>query len=402
MSELPWPEVTGALATLTDPATIRARTKRVFDAALAGETAFAVDLSKLPACVDFVMQVTKANYPTGAIPFHGRYEHLRAGGVDRVAKVLAALKTADRREQARALIDLVVVSVLLDAGAGPDWGYLEAGQRYSRSEGLAVASVEMFLTGAFSHDGTARVTAEGLARLTVEQVAKGLQVSATNPMTGLEGRASLLQRLSHSLKASPALFGAGRPGHLLDALLARPQPVPATSLLRALLFGLSTMWPARVTLEGIGFGDVWPWRGDGPDAWVPFHKLSQWLTYSVVEPLEHGGVVFSGVEELTGLPEYRNGGLFLDFGVLALRDPALATTELEASHPAIVEWRALTVQLLDRVGDEVCRRMGKTKQELPLARVLQGGTWSAGRAIAKQRRPGGVPPLTLKSDGMVF
>ncbi len=402
MSELPWPNVTGALATITDPATIRARTKRVFDAALAGETAFAVDLSKLPALVDFVMQVTNENYPTGNIPFHGRYEHLRAGGVDRVAKVLAALGTTDKKEQARALVDLVVVSVLLDAGAGPEWKYVEEGVTYSRSEGLAVASVAMFLSGAFSHDHSKRVTAEGLAKLTVADVSRGMQVSATNPMTGLEGRASLLQRLSVSLTGAPSLFGSGRPGNMLDALLAQPQPVPATSLLRLLLFGFSTMWPSRVTLDGVGFGDVWPWRGEGIDAWVPFHKLSQWLAYSLVEPLEHGGVQFTGVEELTGLPEYRNGGLFLDSGVLTLRDPSLASVELEASNPAIIEWRALTVQLLDRVGDEVCQRMGKTKRQLPLARVLQGGTWSAGRVIAKQKRPGGVPPLTLKSDGMVF
>ncbi|MCU0696695.1 MAG: URC4/urg3 family protein [Myxococcaceae bacterium] len=402
MSELPWPQVSGALATITDPATIRSRTKRVLDAALAGETAFAVDLSKLGPCVDFVMQVTNENYPRGDIPFHGRYEHLKAGGVDRLAKLLATMGPADRVEQARALVDLVVVSVLLDAGAGPAWTYVEDGVTYSRSEGLAVASAAMFMEGAFSHDGSRRVTAEGLASLTVDRVSRGMQVSAQNPMTGLEGRATLLKRLETSLRSAPALFPGGRPGGMVDALLAQPQPVAATSLLRLLLFGFSTMWPARVTLEGIGFGDVWPWRGDGPDAWIPFHKLSQWLAYSLVEPLEHGGVRFTGVEELTGLPEYRNGGLFLDFGVLTLRDPSLATTELEASHPAIIEWRALTVQLLDRVGDEVCRRMGKTKQQLPLARVLQGGTWSAGRAIAKQKRPGGLPPLTLKSDGMVF
>ena len=402
MSELPWPQVSGALATITDPATIRSRTKRVLDAALAGETAFAVDLSKLGPCVDFVMQVTNENYPRGDIPFHGRYEHLKAGGVDRLAKLLATMGPADRVEQARALVDLVVVSVLLDAGAGPAWTYVEDGVTYSRSEGLAVASAAMFMEGAFSHDGSRRVTAEGLAKLTVARVSQGMQVSAQNPMTGLEGRATLLKRLETSLRSAPALFPGGRPGGMVDALLAQPQPVAATSLLRLLLFGFSTMWPARVTLEGIGFGDVWPWRGDGPDAWIPFHKLSQWLAYSLVEPLEHGGVRFTGVEELTGLPEYRNGGLFLDFGVLTLRDPSLANIELEASHPAIIEWRALTVQLLDRVGDEVCRRMGKTKQQLPLARVLQGGTWSAGRAIAKQQRPGGLPPLTLKSDGMVF
>jgi hypothetical protein len=94
--------------------------------------------------------------------------------------------------------------------------------------------------------------------------------------------------------------------------------------------------------------------------------------------------------------------LFLDMGVLALRDPLLASRQLEAGETAIIEWRALTVQLLDQVGDAVCKKLGKTKSELPLARVLQGGTWSAGREVAKKLRAGGVPPLNLKSDGMVF
>ena len=57
--------------------------------------------------------------------------------------------------------------------------------------------------------------------------------------------------------------------------------------------------------------------------WMPFHKLSQWLTYSLLEPFGWAGVAVTDLDELTGLPEYRNGGLLLDTGVLRLRDPAL-------------------------------------------------------------------------------
>jgi hypothetical protein len=178
--------------------------------------------------------------------------------------------------------------------------------------------------------------------------------------------------------------------------------IAARDILNALLMGLSRMWPARITCEGVGFGDVWPYGRDVFEEWVPFHKLSQWLTYSLIEPIESAGARVVGVDELTGLPEYRNGGLFLDFGVLKLRDSALSQRQPEASDPVVIEWRALTVQLLDQVGDEVRSRLGKTAEELPLARILQGGTWSAGREIAKKLRPGGVPPLHLKSDGMVF
>jgi hypothetical protein len=228
-------------------------------------------------------------------------------------------------------------------------------------------------------------------------------VTPQNPLLAVEGRLGLLTRLAASMYAFPEHFPGDnpRPGSMLDVLLGSPS-VRAQDILRHLLLGLARMWPPRVTIEGVGFGDVWPHGGSEFDDLIPFHKLSQWLTYSLIEPIESAGVRVEGVDELTGLPEYRNGGLFLDFGVLKLRDPALAQVQLEAGSPEIIEWRALTVQLLDRVGDEVRRRLGKTSQELPLARVLQGGTWSAGRQIASKLRPGGMPPLTLKSDGMVF
>jgi Protein of unknown function (DUF1688) len=397
-----------ALDVLLDPATIRARTRRIFDLARDGGTSFALDLQKLPGVIDLVLDVTRENYPDGRIPYHGRFEHLRAGGVDRVRGVLDAIAAETPVEKARTLIDLVVVSVLLDAGAGDAWGYDEHGTRYARSEGLALASLEMFRRGAFSDDREMplRVTAGGLERLTLDDVRRGFQVTEANPLAAVEGRTGLLQRLATSLRAFPQYFGEGnpRPGNMIDALLRESggKPVEAKAILKLLLLGLSRMWPARVTCEGVGFGDVWAYGGDDFEQWVPFHKLSQWLTYSLIEPIESAGLAVTGVEGLTGLPEYRNGGLFLDCGVLALRDPSIAARPLEASENVIIEWRALTVQLLDLVGENVCERMGRTPAELPLARVLQGGTWSAGRVVARRLREGGGPPLNLRSDGMVF
>jgi hypothetical protein len=135
---------------------------------------------------------------------------------------------------------------------------------------------------------------------------------------------------------------------------------------------------------------------------VPFHKLSQWLTYSLFEPLEEYGLQVVGIDQLTGLAEYRNGGLFLDGGVLSLKDPAAAAVEHSPSSEIIVEWRALTVILLDRVAVLLREMLGKNDVELPLAKVLQGGTWSVGRTMATGRRAGGGPPLKIQSDGTVF
>jgi Protein of unknown function (DUF1688) len=389
------------LETILSPVTIRARTKLVLDAARNGQTHFILDESKLPTVVDFVLDVTKKNYPDSNIPFHGRYEHFRAGGVDRVARLEKSLANVSPIERAKSLIDSVVVSVLLDAGAGNSWKYIENGTTYSRSEGLAVASVAMFETGSFSDDGKhlLQANASALEKITPQIIATGFQVSESNPLLGLDGRSSLLSKLASSMRAFPDLFPRNnpRPGDMLDVLLKK-EVLKANDILKHLLIGLSKMWLARSTVENIGFGDVWNWNG----TLIPFHKLSQWLTYSLIEPIESAGKKVTGVEELTGLPEYRNGGLFLDFEVLKLRDQSLAKRELSADENVIIEWRALTVQLLDAVGLAVQKKLSKTPSELPLARILQGGTWSAGREIAKLKRTGGVPPLNLKSDGMVF
>jgi hypothetical protein len=132
---------------------------------------------------------------------------------------------------------------------------------------------------------------------------------------------------------------------------------------------------------------------------VPFHKLSQWLAYSLLEPFEWAGVALAERDTLTALPEYRNGGLLLDTGVLALRDDAAATRTHDVGGELVVEWRALTVALVDELAPRV--RALLQRPDLPLACILEGGTWAAGRELAAELR-GGDPPLAVGSDGTVF
>jgi hypothetical protein len=156
----------------------------------------------------------------------------------------------------------------------------------------------------------------------------------------------------------------------------------------------------------VPLGDCWRHpavrAADATAGLMPLHKLSQWLTCSLLEPLQAAGIAVSDVDGLTGLAEYRNGGLFIDTAVLALRDPAEARRPHEVGSTLVVEWRALTVALLDRVAEIVRERLHTDAEAMPLARVLQGGTWAAGRRIARKLRPGGAPPLTVVSDGTVF
>jgi hypothetical protein len=155
-----------------------------------------------------------------SIPPHGRWQHFNVGGRDRIAELLAIWPASiDSSERCRRLLDLFLVSVLLDAGAGTSWSYKskQNGRTYRRSEGLAIASLEMFKDGIFSSNSNQphQVDMEGLQRLNVKVLAHGLQVSEKNPIAGLEGRTGLLTRLGGAL-GNHELFGAdGRPGNML-------------------------------------------------------------------------------------------------------------------------------------------------------------------------------------------
>lgn len=394
-------EPSSAVAYLRSPRAIRERCRALLELGTTGLLKhFRVEMDRLPAVADYVLAVTREAYPTLDIPVHSRWGHFDVGGVRRNAELDSRLASLPRAERARAKLDLVITSVLLDAGSGPTWKYVEpGGGTYARSEGLAVASFRMFLAGAFSSDPAQplRADAEGLQRLTLESLARGFQVTEANPLAGLEGRLALLQGLGRALP---------RPGALYDMLAAWGPRVPAAEVLGRVLESLGSIWPGRITLDGVNLGDVWhhPMMGaeGSPESLVPFHKLSQWLTYSLLEPLEEGGITVTNLDALTGLPEYRNGGLLVDLGVLVPRDGRLLTDAFPPGSEPIVEWRALTVALLDEVAKLVRERLGMTAEQLPLAKVLQGGTWSAGRKIAAEKRPGGTPPIRIESDGTVF
>jgi len=135
---------------------------------------------------------------------------------------------------------------------------------------------------------------------------------------------------------------------------------------------------------------------------VPLHKLSQWLAYSLIEPLQRAGIIVTDIDGLTGLAEYRNGGLFIDTHVLSFRDPTQANAQHDVGSALVVEWRALTVALLDELAVLLRDRLHLGAVSLPLAKVLEGGTWAAGRQIARERRPDGASPVRVISDGTVF
>ncbi|TKA79866.1 hypothetical protein B0A49_01574 [Cryomyces minteri] len=304
---------------------------------------FHVDLSKFQDTASYVVSIIKRDYAPdyASIPPHGRWQHFDVGGRPRIDQLMGSwASTVDAQERTRRLIDLFLVSVLLDAGAGTQWRYKskESGKVYRRSEGLAVASLEMFKTGMFSSDpnNPYRVDSAGLKKLDVTAMAGGLQVSEHNPIEGLQGRTNLLIRLADALQ-NQDLFGTeARPGGMLE--YRNGGLLVDTGLLTLKEFD------ARRGLE--------MWR------------------------------------DVAG-----RGGNCVE-----------VVPTFEASDDVIVEWRAVTVGFLDELLAEVnvlLRLNGSEK--LSLAQMLEAGTWKGGRELAEVSRPNTKePPIMILSDGTVF
>jgi len=417
VNRLNLPEPEKAIAYLRSVKTIRSHTGQIY--ALAEQDKlqyFRLRLDKMGEVTDLVIKTILENYPDLNIPYHSRWRHFDVGSVNRTAALEAKLEDLSLLEKGRSLYELAIVSVLLDAGAGEHWSYLEAGSEnpYRRSEGLAVASYHMFCEGLFSYERRPFVVdALGLSSLTEGDLSKGLQLNDDNTLTGLKGRLHLLQKLGRVVQERTDYFGKEsqpRLGMLFDYFFNKAKSngdsISAATIFEGVLDAFGAIWPGRTYIGDVNLGDVWPYPGikgkHMADNLVPFHKLTLWLVYSLIEPLEQSSIKVAGLDELCGLAEYRNGGLFFDGGVLALKDPSLIEDKFSPSHPLIVEWRALTLCLLDKLAEQIRLKLHKSAEELPLAKVLQGGSWAAGRKLAFAKRSHGSSPINIDSDGTVF
>ncbi|KAM5349775.1 hypothetical protein ACJ41O_006280 [Fusarium nematophilum] len=442
---------------------VRANAERVLAAANKGQlNHFNYDPSRMDSVSEFVINVIKRDFGPdkfNEIPPHGRWQHFDHGGVARIDPLIASWRregNVDNVEITRRLIDLFFVSVLLDAGAGDDWKFNEAGTNatYTRSEGIAIASFHMFRAGVFmaGSEHKDRADAKGLSLLTTDVFDTYFQISPENPMLGVESRVRLLNDVGTSLLKLPEIFGvAGRPGNIVGTRKS-PLVEHARSMLRILTIFIKDYlidraggseslnyedlwsalqkllipsWPKdRTHIDGQPVGDAWPLqvlaaqsKTDGNESprhtIQPFHKLTQWLGYSLMVPFVRLlGVQWTNAELGTGLPEYRNGGLFVDLGVLVLKEQALADglqtsgqklPGFSATSDVIVEWRAMTVALLDELHNVISEKFALEGVSLSMAQMLEAGSWKSGRELAAKYRPETrSSPILVLGDGTLF
>ncbi|WGL17190.1 DUF1688 family protein [Microbulbifer bruguierae] len=395
-----------AVGWLFSTSAIRTQCARILERSLNGQTCFRVNYDRFDATVLYVIDTIRERYPDFAVPYHSRWRHFEVGeqrALLRLRELMNALAPAQR---ARMGFDLMVPSVFLDAGAGSRWRYRTAeGESIGRSEGLGLASLDSFLNGVFGGGIPYSCNLQGLGSLSEDRFRSAFQVHSSNPLEGVSGRVALLHNLASAMETKPELFPTQSPGDLATLLLESfGESIPASAVLGCTLEAFGDIWPSRVQWESRNLGDTWYYApfGEGVESLVPFHKLSQWLSYSLIECLELAGFEVTGINELTALAEYRNGGLLIDTGLLELRNPSLADAPLAVESELVIEWRALTICLLDAIAEKIVDQLGFRAEDFPLAKVLEGGTWAAGRRIACERRGDLSPPLSLISDGTVF
>lgn len=251
-------------------------------------------------------------------------------------------------------------------------------------------------------------------------------------MVGVGSRAQLLTRLGDSLLQHPDIFGpSGRPGNLVDYVTAtidwQTKELDYRVFWSTLQKLLIPIWPSdRTRIDGTPIGDAWPLKvlekhqdgaqegnNDAKKYIQPFHKLTQWLAYSLMVPFVNiMRFSWKNAHLGTGLPEYRNGGLFVDLGVVSLKPEALSRGQKASGQELpmfkdcsdeIVEWRALTVALLDEVYAIVKKEMEAEGVQFSMAQMLEAGTWKSGRELAAKKRPQTKSsPILIDGDGTLF
>lgn len=410
---------------------------------------FSLNLDNMINVEDYIISLINRDYNgmINQIPPHGRWQHFGHQNMDNLLNRLST----NRIERLKSLIDLTVISVLLDAGAGNKWKYHDNGKDFNRSEGVAIACLRMFEKGLVSSspiDNPYMADSKGLKNVDLTSVFqckeegnesksksksgndKNLFDQNSNMIIGLEGRRELLGKLSEALVSNPKFFGSeARPGNMIDYLLSSAtkeereleqyQQLEQMERMeqlngkdgneKNLIIDIKDLWEVIVD----GLGSIWSYNSNGMgDVWmcslikdqVPFHKLSQWLCYSLIQTMQKIlPVSIRGMEFLTGLAEYRNGGLFIDMNVIKIKNKNLLNQQpLPVDHEAIIEWRALTIILIDKLWNNLRKRLGKNKEEFTLAMLLEAGTWKAGREVASATRVDGTPPLNIISNGNLF
>lgn len=194
-------------------------------------------------------------------------------------------------------------------------------------------------------------------------------------------RRERLRLLASGLEQAPELFGAeGRFGLVLDRLVAMAsgtnggRRIDAQQVVDLLAPLIDPITASTVRLGGRLAGDVWrhplAWAGDRSRELVPFHAVLLALLLDLVEPLQEAELGLSGIEHVPVPADRALAALMLRLGLVRPRHAAIARLRHPPGSDIVVELRALSVALADRLADRLRAELGRTAHDLPVAGIV--------------------------------
>jgi len=386
---------TNPALTLFQPDEIRRKAHMMLELATEGRLAHVgVDLEKLDTAVAAVLETTKENYPDFQIPPYGIWRGFEAGGVDRWQAMASARGFETAEEMLAAAADLAILGISMTTVHPANWRYedrmTETGA--AGAQASALAAFHMFASGSFSSEMTDpyRVDASALVSMDLIELAAGLQWDDRDDADYLKAMQRHLKRLGEALALRPDLFGEGeatRPGVLAVNLAKESNgPIDAGQVLDRLLEALAPVWEGGATTGDIWLGDAFVHSalpGNDVHAIVPFHLAAQQMVYSLVEPFAWAGFEVSGLDKLTAPADLAHAALLVKSGVLTLTEDN-GSLAPEAIRDRMIEVRALTIALIDKLAERLANGLGMSLDQVPFTCILEGGTNRAGDYILEQ------------------
>jgi hypothetical protein len=260
-------------------------------------------------------------------------------------------------------------------------------------DALALAAFHMFASGSFSGEMTDpyRVDAETLVRLDLNELTSGLQWDRDVDQELLGAMQAHLKRFGEAMALRPDLFSEGkltRPGVLALRLAGEAGAgIDASKLLDNLLETFAPVWDGGAKAGDVGLGDSFDYTGKSAGSettTVPFHLCAQEMVYSLLEPFAWAGFEVTGLQDLTPPSDLAHAALFVQTGVLAISSENDEALPEETKTDRMVELRALSAALADKLADRLRSELDVSADQVPLTCILEGGTSRAGLRILSQ------------------
>lgn len=382
-----------------------------------GSAWFDVDEDAMRSSAREVATTIRHDFPRLNVPVHSVWRLLGQDGIDRREQLEQPLQQLTPAERTHARLDFAVVAVLLSTAMGSASPYTEpaTGRRLAGEAGRVVGTLHAFNAGLFSSDPQRpfQCDAHGLRGVVTDQLAGVLQVHPPEAQEALGRQAVLLRRLGELLSEQPEVFGEdGRPAGVFDVIVSpyghgipHTADVDAHDILSQLLTTLPGLWPGAGQLGGVALGDCWRHGdagGDGPSReWVPLHATLQALALSLLEPFFWGGVQVRGIGGLTAIADRPLCDWMLETGVLRLRDERTASSDWTCGDAVVVEWRALSLALMEEMAPLMRDFLGCERSELPMGCILEGVARAADRNRSG-RHPARRSLLRVDSEPALF